>query len=56
MQDLAAWLWNITSDEGNVVQNKQKLSQRSTIIMKLGTFEFEKAGEHTITVSLVDVK
>ena len=46
-------VWNITSDEGNVVQNQQNSSEVYNYY-EMGLLKFERPGEHTITVSLVD--
>ncbi|SDM04175.1 alpha-L-fucosidase [Kriegella aquimaris] len=46
-------VWNITSDEGVVVQNQQNSSAVYSYY-EMGLLKFEKPGKHTITVSLVD--
>ena len=46
-------VWNITSDEGVVVQNQQNSSAVYSYY-EMGLLKFEKPGKHTITVSLID--
>ena len=46
-------VWRITSDEGNLVQNQQNSSEVYNYY-EMGLLKFETAGEHTITVTLVD--
>ncbi len=46
-------VWKITSDEGNLVQNQQNSSEVYNYY-EMGLLKFETAGEHTITVSLVN--
>ena len=48
-------VWNIISDEGNVVQNQQNSSEVYNYY-EMGLLKFETPGEHTITVSLLDGK
>jgi len=48
-------VWNITTDEGAVVQNQQNSSVVYNYY-EMGLLKFEKSGKHTITVSLVDGK
>ncbi|MBT2161520.1 alpha-L-fucosidase [Zobellia barbeyronii] len=48
-------VWNITSDEGVVVQNQQNSSEVYSYY-EMGLIKFNKPGKHTITVSLVDGK
>ena len=48
-------VWKITSDEGNLVQNQQNSSEVYNYY-EMGLLKFETAGEHTITVSLVNGK
>ena len=48
-------VWNITSDEGVVVQNQQNSSAVYNYY-EMGLIKFSKPGKHTITVSLVDGK
>ncbi|WP_202911898.1 alpha-L-fucosidase [Arenibacter aquaticus] len=46
-------VWKISSDKGNLVQNQQNSSEVYNYY-EMGLLKFETAGEHTITVSLVD--
>lgn len=46
-------VWNMTSDEGAVVQNEQNSSTVYNYY-EMGLMKFEKPGKHMITVSLVD--
>jgi alpha-L-fucosidase len=46
-------VWNISTDEGVVVQNQQAATEKYRDY-PMGILEFEKAGKHTIRVSLVD--
>ncbi len=46
-------VWNISSDEGVVVQNQQAATEKYRDY-PMGIMEFKKAGKHTIRVSLVD--
>ena len=45
--------WNITTDEGLMVQNQQPATVKYQIY-PMGVMQFKEAGKHTITVSLVD--
>ena len=46
-------VWNISTDEGVVVQNQQAATEKYRDY-PLGILEFKKAGKHTIKVSLVE--
>lgn len=46
-------VWNITTDEGVVVQNQQPATEKYCDY-PMGILEFQKPGKHTIRVSLVE--
>jgi alpha-L-fucosidase len=46
-------VWNISTDEGVVVQNQQAATEKYCDY-PMGILEFKKAGKHTIKVSLVE--
>jgi len=46
-------VWNISTDEGVVVQNQQAATEKYRDY-PMGILEFKKAGKHTIKVSLVE--
>ncbi|MDW5290147.1 alpha-L-fucosidase [Formosa sp. PL04] len=46
-------VWKTTTDEGIMVQNQQAATEKY-IHYNMGILEFKTAGEHTITVSLVE--
>jgi alpha-L-fucosidase len=46
-------VWNISTDEGSVVQNQQAANEKYQKY-PMGILEFKKAGKHTIKVSLVE--
>jgi alpha-L-fucosidase len=46
-------VWNISTDEGVVVQNQQAATEKYRDY-PMGILEFKKAGKHTINVSLVE--
>jgi len=46
-------VWNISTDEGVVVQNQQAATEKYRNY-PMGILEFKKAGKHTISVSLIE--
>ena len=46
-------VWNISTDEGIVVQNQQAATGKYQNY-PMGILEFKKAGKHTVKVSLVE--
>lgn len=46
-------VWKATTDEGVLVQNQQAATEKYAV-NRMGIVEFKTAGEHTLTVSLVE--